>query len=86
MTTVTHEPRAAARRPAWIDARDMWASLAISLIWLAVLFDAVFGPDIKSVDAGGDAAVVPSAVAVALFAVLATFAVAKYGFDRTKKS
>jgi 4-amino-4-deoxy-L-arabinose transferase-like glycosyltransferase len=64
----------------------MWASLAIAMIWLAVLFAAVFGPDIKSVDAGGDASIIPSGVAVALFAVLATFVVAKYGFERARKS
>jgi 4-amino-4-deoxy-L-arabinose transferase-like glycosyltransferase len=56
------------------------------MIWLAVLFAAVFGPDIKSVDAGGDASIIPSGVAVALFAVLATFVVAKYGFERARKS
>jgi hypothetical protein len=86
MTTLTHEPSRVARRAWWIEARDMWASLAISMIWLAVLFDAVFGPDIKSVDAGGSASVVPSSVAVALFAVVATFAVARYGFDRARKT
>jgi|GraSoiStandDraft_56_1057294.scaffolds.fasta_scaffold389732_2 hypothetical protein len=39
-----------------------------------------------SVDAGGSASVVPSSVAVALFAVVATFAVARYGFDRARKT
>jgi hypothetical protein len=86
MTTVTHEPPRVARRAWWIEARDMWASLAISMIWLAVLFDAVYGPDIKSVNASGNATIVPSAVAVALFAVFATYGVAKYAFDRTRRT
>jgi uncharacterized membrane protein (DUF485 family) len=64
----------------------MWASLAIIVIWLSVLFDAVFGPDIVNTSAGGDSSTVPSAVAVALFAFLATWVVARYGFRaRTEK-
>jgi hypothetical protein len=63
----------------------MWAALAIVVIWLAVLFAAVFGSDIINSSAGGDASTVPSAVAVALFASLATWPVAKYGFGRGRK-
>jgi hypothetical protein len=40
----------------------------------------VFGPDIVTIDAGTSTTTVPSAVAVALFAALATRVVAKYGF------
>jgi hypothetical protein len=79
MTTLTHEPSAAPRRPAWIDARDMWASLAITAIWLSVLATALFGPDIRTFDAGGSNATIPSAVVVALFAMFATLGVAKHG-------
>ena len=61
--------------------RDMWAALAIVVIWLAVLFDAVFGPDIVSISgSGANVTRVPSAVVVAIFAFLATKAIAKYGF------
>jgi hypothetical protein len=56
----------------------MWASVAIAFIWLAVLFAAVFGPDIVSTSASSSTTI-PSAVAVALFAVFATRVVAKYG-------
>jgi hypothetical protein len=87
MTTVSQEPTALVRRSSWLDARDMWTSLAISVIWLAVLVTAIFGPDIRSVDYVGSSATVPSAVVVALFAVFATWAVAKYGFGtRTRDS
>ena len=60
----------------------MWASLAISVMWLAVLFDALFGPDIVSNNATSSTTV-PSAVIVALFAYLGTRVVAKYGLARS---
>ena len=63
---------------------EMWASLAIVVMWLAVLFAAVWGPNIVNTTAGGDSSTVPSAVAVALFAFLATWPVAKYGFAHRK--
>ena len=65
--------------------REMWAALAIVVIWLAVLFAAVSGSDIVNTSAGGDTSTVPSGVAVALFASLATWPVAKYGFGRGRK-
>jgi hypothetical protein len=64
------------------EMTDMWASLAIATIWLAVLFAAVFGPDIVTSSAAASSSSVPSAVAVALFATPATWVVAKYGFGR----
>jgi hypothetical protein len=62
----------------------MWASLAIAVMWLAVLFDAIFGPDIVSSDAGANTTRIPSAVVVALFAYLATRVVARYGFGHSR--
>ena len=75
------------RLPADLVLRNMWAGLAIVVIWLAVLFDALFGPDIVSTN-GTDATAttIPSAVVVALFAWLATRAVAKHGFADTHPS
>jgi hypothetical protein len=49
-------------------------------MWLSVLFDGVFGPDIVTNGVAGDRSTVPSAVVVALFAFLATWVVARYGF------
>ena len=60
---------------------EMWASLAIAVMWLVVLFDALFGPDVVIVNASGTTTV-PSAVIVALFAYLGTRIVARYGFRR----
>jgi hypothetical protein len=62
----------------------MWASLAISVMWLAVLFDALFGPDIVSNNATSTTRV-PSAVVVALFAYLATRVTARYGFGLPRR-
>jgi hypothetical protein len=57
----------------------MWTSLAIGVIWLVVLVDALAGPDIVSSSAGSFARI-PSAIVLAFFASLATWAVARYGF------
>ena len=88
MATISHEPsRAAPERRRWPELliSEMWASLAIAVIWLSVLFDAVFGPDIVNRSAGGDMSVAPSAVVVAVFAFFATWVVAKYGLRRDRK-
>jgi hypothetical protein len=90
MTTISPEPSRVVEEKRWrwsseFLVREMWASLAIAVIWLSVLFDAIYGPDIVNRSAGGDFSTVPSAVAVALFAFLATWVVAKYGYPRERK-
>lgn len=89
MSTAAQEPsRAVPERQRWstqLLVREMWAALAIIVIWLAVLFAAVFGPNIVTTSAGGDTASVPSAVVVALFAALATWAVARHGFGDQRR-
>lgn len=85
MTTIPHAPASLAGRSAWLDARDLWTTLSIGVIWLAVLVVGVFGPDLVSnggVTNGGGTTTVPSGVGVAFFAMFATIAVAKYGFGR----
>ncbi|HSB38905.1 MAG TPA: hypothetical protein VLD13_07445 [Gaiellaceae bacterium] len=89
MSTISHEPsRAAEERKRWsvqLLVPEMWATLAIVVMWLAVLFSAIFGPNIVNTSAGGDTSSVPSAVVVALFAFLATWVVARYGFRHERK-
>ena len=84
MSAMSHGPSAALpERRGWsvrLLVPEMWASLAIGVMWLAVLFDAVFGPDLVSRSNDGNATTVPSAIIVALFAYLGTAVVAKYGF------
>jgi hypothetical protein len=82
MSTISHEPSTLVRRATWIDARNVWASLSIVAIWASVLLTVLFGPDITSIDAGGNSTTIPTGVVVALFALFATRAVAKYGFEK----
>jgi hypothetical protein len=49
------------------------------VIWLVVLVDALFGPDIVSSSTGSFARI-PSAIVVACFVWLATWMVASHGF------
>jgi hypothetical protein len=85
MTVVPHE-HVRERKTWWeqLFVRELWAFLAIAVIWVSVLFAAVFGPDIVNSGVAGDHSVVPSVVVVALFAFLATWTIAAYGF-RTRK-
>jgi hypothetical protein len=84
MTTIPHDEPATVRRPSWLDARDMWTSLAITSIWLTVFATALFGPDIHSIDAGGSSTTIPSGVVIALFALFATMSIAKHGFTEKR--
>jgi hypothetical protein len=90
MTTISHEPsRVVHEKRDWVPqllVPEMWASLAIIVIWLAVLFDAVFGPDIVADTYLGDHTTVPSAVVLALFAFFATWVIARNGFRRERKT
>ena len=60
-------------------AADTWPSLAIAVIWLVLLFEALFGPDIVVSNSSGFTRL-PSPAVVAFFAYLATRAIAKHGF------
>jgi hypothetical protein len=86
METMSREP-AAHGWPTWrvvLGLTEMWASLAIAVVWLAVLFTAIYGPNIVTKSSGGsDSATIPSALGVALFAFLATWVIAKYAYGRS---
>jgi hypothetical protein len=88
MASISHEPAEASsaeqRRYLRLRVPDMWASLAIAVMWLAVLFDAIYGPDIVS-NTVTSTTRIPSAIVVALFAYLATRVVARYGFGPTRE-
>ena len=84
MTSVSHgRATYTPERPQWAELlriREMWASVAISMMWLAVLFDAVYGPNFVSTSSGGNSTTIPSAIFVAFFAFLASASVAKRAF------
>jgi len=70
-----------------LRAREMWASLAITAIWIAVVCSAAWGPDFVSSTGGGtNTTTIPSGIAVALFASIGTWAVAKHGLAHQKDS
>jgi len=62
--------------------REMWATVAIVAMWLAVLFVGVFGGDMVFHGSDTSTTVMPSGVAVALFAAIGTGSVAKRVFGR----
>jgi hypothetical protein len=90
MSTISHEPsRVLGQDASWtlrLLVRELWASLAIVVMWLSVLFAAVYGPAIETRSAAGETMSLPCAVPVALFAFLATWVVAKHGFAQYRKA
>src|SRR4029079_4655638 len=83
MATISNDPPRVApdrRSSSQLLVAERWTSLAISVIWVTVLLDALFGPDIITTSAGGDSSVVPSAIVVAVLAFFATWVVARHGF------
>ena len=88
MTTLMHGPstdtpagdtRASGGIAARLFVPAFWGTLAIVAMWLAVLFDGVFGGDMVF-SSPPNVTTIPSAVLVALFAVIGTASVAKRVF------
>ena len=86
MTTTMHEPSTAWPARESIAARLLvpafWGAVSIIAMWLAVLFDGIYGGDMVFNSAGSGSSTIPSAVAVALFAFIGTVAIAKRAFAR----
>jgi len=83
MTSISPETSAARperrRRLTGLLPREAWASLAITTMWLAVLLDALWGPDMVFANTAMNTTTIPSAVVLVFFAYLGTRVVAKYG-------
>ena len=83
MATISHEPSRVdpQRQPWWVQlfVPEMWASHAIVGMWLAVLFDGIYGPDFVSSN-GSSTTSIPSVIVLVPFAFLGTTTVARYGF------
>lgn len=82
MTTIPHEQPSSVKKAIWFDARDLYVTVAIVVMWLAVLFVGVFGPDFVGNGNDGSSATIPSGIFVAFFAMLATMSMAKWGFRK----
>lgn len=83
MTTTTHETStdkpSRSRIAPQLLIREFWGALTIAAMWLAVLFVGVYGSDVVTADGTR----IPSAIFVAIFASLATWAVARRAFGRS---
>ena len=90
MTATMHEPFTAGPVREGIAARLLvpafWGAVSIVAMWLAVLFDGIYGGNMIFSNAGTGPTIIPSAVAVALFAFIGTTAVAKRAFARRDAS
>lgn len=87
MTVTTHQPSTYEPVRQDIASRllvpGFWGALSIVAMWLAVLFDGIFGDNmIFTSTADGTTTTLPSAVVVALFAAIGTAVVAKRAFGR----
>lgn len=86
MTTLMHDQSSArsARedRASRFLVSEMWATVAITAMWLAVLFVGVYGGDATFHSVDSSSSTIPSAVFVALFAAIGTGSVAKRVFGR----
>jgi len=84
MTATMHEPSTSGPARDGIATRFLvpafWGAVSIVAMWLAVLFDGVFGGDMVFSKSGSGPTIIPSAVMVALFAFLGTTAVARRAF------
>ena len=86
MTATMNEPSTARPDRDGIAARLLvpafWGAVSIVAMWLAVLFDGIYGGDMIFSSPGNGTTTIPSAVAVALFAFIGTTSVAKRAFGR----
>lgn len=93
MTTTSEEPFSedpiaeakdeTSNRSGWaarILIPEMWGTLAIGMMWLAVIFVAASDSQVTSAEASGGSTSIPAAVFVAFFAFLGTWAVAKRAY------
>jgi hypothetical protein len=84
VSTISHPPARVTERNDWSSllVAEMWASLAIAAMWVAVAVSAVWGPDFVSSSSATNHTTIPSGIAVAMFAAIGTWAIAKHAFGR----
>jgi hypothetical protein len=84
---MTHEPSTDKPARQGVAARllvpGFWGAVSIVAMWLAVMFDGIFGGDmVFGNNAGNGPTIIPSAVLLGLFAVIGTTSIAKRVFGR----
>lgn len=89
MTTVSHEPSGIVQEPrswsALLFVKELWATIAIVAMWIAVAASTVWGGDLVASSSGGsDRATIPAGIVLALFASIGTWAVARYGYGNRR--
>jgi hypothetical protein len=84
MTVTTHEPSTTVTEPkdfaSRLLMREFWGAASIVAMWLAVLFDGVFGANMTFTNSPSQVTTIPSVLVVAIFAVAGTVTVAKRTF------
>ena len=89
MSTMAHGPTTAGTEQSrWSSLRlipEMWASLAITAMWVAVFTTAIWGPDAQFNGNDGSSSTIPTAIFVTVFAFLGTWIVARHGFRQQQK-
>jgi len=84
-TTLQDQSSVQTTREGWVSrvlVPEMWATVAIVSMWMAVLFVGVYGGDASFHGVDTSFSTVPSGVLVALFAAIGTGSIAKRVFGR----
>ena len=84
-TTMQDQSPVRSPRAGWssrILVRELWATVAIVAMWVAVLFVGVYGGEATFHSVDSSVSTVPSVIFVALFAAIGTASVAKRVFGR----
>ena len=84
MTATVHDQPSTRSAPDSWAARvlvpEMWGTVTIVAMWVAVLFVGVYGGDLTFHSVDSSSSTIPSGVVVALFAAIGTGSVAKRAF------
>ena len=86
VSTISHPRAGVAQQEGWaslLRLKEVWASLAIIAMWIAVAVTAVWGSDFIGASNDGNSSTIPSGIFVALFASIGTWA--KYAFGRARE-
>jgi hypothetical protein len=82
-TAIPAETRPETQTPVpWWRLSEIWATLAISAMWLAVILVGVYGGDMTFASQSNGTTVIPIGAVVAVCAAIATAAISRRAFHR----